>query len=86
MHGGGGMKLWRNMTFFVALPAVTVMTANVFLHMKQEYENPPPRPEFIPYEHLRIRTKRFPWGDGNQSLFHNPHLNPLPDGYEEDHH
>ncbi|XP_026323045.1 uncharacterized protein LOC113232509 [Hyposmocoma kahamanoa] len=37
---------------------------------------------FCEYEYMRRRTKRFPWGDGNNSLFHNPAVNYLPQDCE----
>jgi len=82
----GGMKLWKQLSLFGALPCVVIMSVYNFMHMAQEAEHPHERPEFIPYDHLRLRTKRFPWGEGQKSLFHNPHVNPLPTGYEDDHH
>ncbi|KAF6207232.1 hypothetical protein GE061_018473 [Apolygus lucorum] len=77
---GGGWKFWRNLSFFVGLPAVGVCMANAWIaHQNEPHE----RPEFVKYDHMRLRTKKFPWGDGNHSFFHNPHGNALPDGYED---
>ncbi|RVE68603.1 hypothetical protein OJAV_G00093160 [Oryzias javanicus] len=78
-HGDHSAKTWKILTFIIALPGVGVCMLNTFL---KETNHPHEQPEFVPYSHLRIRSKRFPWGDGNKSLFHNPHVNALPDGYE----
>jgi len=79
----GGMKLWKILSFTVAVPGVAVCWVNAQLTEKAEHEHFE-RPEFVAYEHLRRRTKKFPWGDGNHTLFHNPHVNALPEGYEEE--
>jgi cytochrome c oxidase subunit 6a len=75
---GGKAKVCRSVTLFVLLPALGLMTLANFA-VKHEHE----RPEFVPYSYMRIRTKPFPWGDGQKSLFHNPKVNALPDGYED---
>ncbi|XP_029999976.1 cytochrome c oxidase subunit 6A1, mitochondrial [Sphaeramia orbicularis] len=76
-HGEQAARTWKILSFVVALPGVAVCMLNTFMK-EHSHENP----EFVPYSHLRIRSKRFPWGDGNHSLFHNSHVNALPDGYE----
>ncbi|XP_055986977.1 cytochrome c oxidase subunit 6A1, mitochondrial [Sorex fumeus] len=81
-HGEeGSARMWKALTYFVALPGVAVSMLNVFLKSQHEEHE---RPEFVAYPHLRIRSKPFPWGDGNHTLFHNSHVNPLPTGYEDD--
>lgn len=100
-------KTWKILSFVVALPGVGVCMLNTYLKMQHHSHE---QPEFVPYTHLRIRTKvglrgaettrghlrsdtdwrvsvfppsqKFPWGDGTKSLFHNAHVNALPDGYE----
>lgn len=74
---------WKKVFFFVSCPAIVLAGINTYL-LEMEHYHHYHRPEFVPYEHLRIRTRRFPWGDGNHSLFHNPSTNPLPEGWEED--
>ncbi|XP_037043177.1 cytochrome c oxidase subunit 6A, mitochondrial [Bradysia coprophila] len=83
-HEAGGYKLWKRLTFFVAFPACGLCMLNAYLGHQEDHHKP--RQEFVKYDYLRVRTKRFPWGDGNKSLFHNPHVNALPDGYETDAH
>ncbi|XP_014223522.1 cytochrome c oxidase subunit 6A1, mitochondrial-like [Trichogramma pretiosum] len=71
-------KMWKNLTYYVVPVVLGLAGASVYINTEE-----PERPEFIPYEHLRIRSKRFPWGDGNRTFFHNPHVNALPNGYED---
>lgn len=73
----GGYKVYQKLAFFVAFPIIAAVMLKCYLG-HEEHERPP----FVKYEYLRRRVKRFPWGDGNKSLFHNPHTNALPDGYE----
>ncbi|KAJ8919259.1 hypothetical protein NQ315_003842 [Exocentrus adspersus] len=80
-HPEGGYKIYKLLTFVVGLPAILTVASMIFI--KKRSHECEERPEFVPYEYLRRRTKRFPWGDGNKSFFHNPAVNALPDGYEE---
>lgn len=50
----GGHKLWKKMSFFVALPAIGLGMLNVYLaHAEHSHERVP----FVPYEYMRVRTK-----------------------------
>jgi len=79
----GGIRLWKILSFSVAIPGVLLCYANARTKEAEHHQHHV-RPEFLPYDHLRRRTKKFPWGDGNHSLFHNPETNPLPTGYEDE--
>ena len=84
-HAAKTTMTWKYFSLFVAIPGVLLVGYSAYSkeqeHLKHLAEHG--KPEFVEYSHLRIRSKPFPWGDGNHSLFHNPHANALPEGYEE---
>lgn len=80
-HKPGGYKLYKYLTAFVCLPGIALVGVNTYMAHQEEHHMA--RPEYIPYDYLCVRNKRFPWGDGSRSLFHNPKKNALKEGYEE---
>ncbi|XP_045171790.1 cytochrome c oxidase subunit 6A1, mitochondrial-like isoform X1 [Mercenaria mercenaria] len=75
-------KRWMYASIFIGGPSVVIGYVNSFL-LEPEDHTPP---EYKPYDHVRIRTKPFPWRDGDHSLLHNPYLNAPRngDGYEKE--
>merc|ERR1719318_639416 len=86
-HGGSHedhvktAKFWK-ICSFTGVPVAIAATYYHAYYVVEHHKRPEP---FIEYDHLRLRTKPFPWGDGNHSLFHNPEMNGIPGvGYEKD--
>ena len=62
----------------VVIPCVLIASANAYRlwneHWEHEAHSPPPseRPQ---YEYLNIRNKKYPWGNGDKTLFWNDKVN-----------
>ncbi|GJQ86912.1 hypothetical protein Trydic_g11783 [Trypoxylus dichotomus] len=76
--GHGSYKRFK----YIALVNLIVIAALTYKNLVEKVERRE-RPPFVRYEYMRIRSKRFPWGEGDKSLFHNPHTNAISSGYEE---
>ncbi|XP_063393725.1 uncharacterized protein LOC134678911 [Cydia fagiglandana] len=71
-HEGQGTWKPYKYLFLLILPAIIAHTLNCLGHCT------PPKGECREYEFMRRRTKRFPWGDGTKTFFHNDEVNHLP--------
>ncbi|XP_022905173.1 cytochrome c oxidase subunit 6A1, mitochondrial-like [Onthophagus taurus] len=76
-HEGEGKGNKFRIISLIAVPVIIGLTVLLVVYREEKK-----RIKFVKYPHMRIRSKRFPWGDGDKSLFHNPRYNALSEGYE----
>ncbi|KAJ2940569.1 hypothetical protein O0L34_g6509 [Tuta absoluta] len=70
----GDHKPFKHLFFFICLPLIFIQIVRSLFGEHSCHDGEPCRK----FEYMRRRTKRFPWGSGQESFFHNPCVNPLP--------
>ncbi|XP_049887311.1 uncharacterized protein LOC126381843 [Pectinophora gossypiella] len=75
-EGHDTYKTYKYIFFFFCVPLIITQMFRALSH------SPPHKEPCRDYEYMRIRTKKYPWRDGNQTLFHNDHVNNLPEDCE----
>lgn len=84
-------EYWRKIFLFIGLPVIGIVGFNTYLLEKEHFEHLEEHPvNGVPYDYLKIRTKvhliftvlicvffsqKYPWGDGDKTLFHNDKVN-----------
>lgn len=80
-HSEGITKLWKKLTYFVAIPAI-LLTAIPVTKVEMEHAehrkhlaHTPDSEWPVQYDFQNIRSKPFFWGNGDQTLFWNSDVN-----------
>ncbi|KAJ2724675.1 Cytochrome c oxidase subunit 6A1, mitochondrial [Coemansia sp. Benny D115] len=78
--GIAAVETWRKISLYIALPSVAIMsyvsTKDEMDHIHHLEHDPP---TFTAYPYLRVRKRKFPYGDGDHTPFWNPLVNPDPE-------
>lgn len=80
-HAKGSMVTWRNICFFVCIPAL--VGSGIFVYnVEKKHAEHNAHLKDIPdeewpkeYEYQNLRGRKYPWGDGDKTLFWNDNLN-----------
>ncbi|KAI4195691.1 MAG: hypothetical protein LQ350_007048 [Teloschistes chrysophthalmus] len=74
-HAGESAELWRRLSIYVAIPALILASINGKILWDEHWEHwatLPPLEERVEYDYQNIRTKKFPWGDGDKFAARRP--------------
>ncbi|ODQ50600.1 cytochrome c oxidase, subunit VIa [Saitoella complicata NRRL Y-17804] len=79
-HSGETADLWRKITYYIAFPLIIVGAVNAknLYDEHNEHMAHVDITEQPQYAYLNIRTKNFPWGDGDKTAFWNDKVNYHP--------
>ncbi|KAI8962638.1 mitochondrial cytochrome c oxidase subunit VIa [Daldinia sp. FL1419] len=77
-HAAATTELWRKISIYAVVPALILAGVNAYILWNEHWEHwshLPPLEERVEYPYQNIRTKNFPWGDGDKTLFWNDSVN-----------
>ena len=77
-HAAATSDLWRKLSIYGVIPVVILASINAWNLWNEHWEHwdhMPPLEERVEYPYQNVRTKNYPWGDGDKTLFWNPKVN-----------
>ncbi|KAJ2903360.1 Cytochrome c oxidase subunit 6A mitochondrial [Zalerion maritima] len=77
-HAVATTDLWKKISVYLAIPLLILSGANAYRLWKEHWDHwdhMPPLEERVEYPYQNIRSKNYPWGDGDKTLFWNDKVN-----------
>ncbi|KAI5803576.1 cytochrome c oxidase subunit VIa-domain-containing protein [Peziza echinospora] len=75
-HAAETAELWRKISIYVAAPTILVAALNAYkIYTEHAAHEATPLEERKEYAYMNIRAKKFPWKDGDKTLFWNDKVN-----------
>ncbi|CAG7947734.1 unnamed protein product [Penicillium salamii] len=77
-HAASTSDLWRKLSIYAIVPCLIGGGLNAYNLWSEHWEHwshMPPLEERTEYPYQNIRSKNFPWGDGDKTIFWNSDVN-----------
>ncbi|KAJ2808781.1 hypothetical protein H4R20_000639 [Coemansia guatemalensis] len=79
-HAKVAAETWRKISLYVAMPLCLIFgyvaVTDEMEHIHHLEHDPP---TFVAYPYMHVRKCKFPFGDGEHTIFWNPLVNPDPE-------